>query len=249
MPSFHITYEDTVNDIEEGNLLGQFLFLQGEPYHLAYVLRSNYDFNETKIEGFIVDAGTSQAVALALWWQLSPDYWHKFASESDVPDFQQYSYDRFRELESNYLSGFYAQPTVAFDPRTYYSTTYGLELVLPAGSSDLFLEPVAGREGDVDALTHGWDNGLPPEVWQPMQLIWQLEDSLAEGEIDVGLPFFRDLVLRAYREGRLSGNEVHIDLERWLGADRQPTFPEWRDLPEDIWQPLTVMHMLYKQTP
>lgn len=209
-----------------------------EVYDLAFALHSNYDFNESEIQSYVADRDTPRSVALAIYWMLQPDHW----LEEDDEDSGEYSSMRemFFELQDSYLRGVYRRSSVEFDPVAYFKEQFRAFEVPPAVPA-LFLQPTAGRKVNLNETIWGWDEGYPPEVWENIQIFWQLED-LTHENLNVTSVGFRDLVLQASRSGHLKAEKATaIDPRQWLGNDPQPLFPEWAVLPEAIWQPLSII--------
>ncbi|WP_135230640.1 DUF4274 domain-containing protein [Deinococcus fonticola] len=210
-----------------------------EVYDLAFVLHSNYDFNERQVEHYVDSADTPRSVALALYWMLQPDSWREAGEGLEDTD----GLARFWELHRNYLENRYAPSTIAFDPVGYFTKQFEV-FEVPEDIPALFLEPTEGRAVDFDALPIGND-GLPLEVWNVTQILWRLDEVADSAEsFEVTSKAFRDLALKAHAEGLFSDLSIEVPSQLWLGPNPRPLFPEWRVLPEGIWQHLSLLPVM-----
>lgn len=82
----------------------------------VYAARSNYDGNAKDVRWLIDNPALDRGTALLLYWYLGAAYYAEFASEAEVPDFQQDSFRRVLLLERRLLDGFYPNSRIHFDP-------------------------------------------------------------------------------------------------------------------------------------
>ncbi|WP_051969789.1 DUF4274 domain-containing protein [Kitasatospora azatica] len=65
-------------------------------------------------------ADTDAGTALALYWHLSPAYWSQYASAEEASaDVSFADYQLLKEIEANYLAGFYLNRNYSFDPSEF----------------------------------------------------------------------------------------------------------------------------------
>ena len=153
--------------LDEDDLVIAYLTARPQPYWLAYVLHSNYDVNERVIDWLIRHPQCDKAVALALYWQLGAGFYVQFSDRESVPGHALHSYDLLRYIENRYLHDAFVSNEIAFDPSNRFGDYEGKSVVVPV--SEEMKRPLSGHAVDDDALTEGWDGGLPPEVWMRLK--------------------------------------------------------------------------------
>ena len=72
----------------------------------------------------ICDKGT----ALLIYWHAGPGWQYQFLNRDEVPKYARANYDLIKEIETRYISGFYTEASIAFDPsndeETDWTTMY-----------------------------------------------------------------------------------------------------------------------------
>lgn len=149
--------------LTEDDVVIEYLTERPQPYWLAYVLHSNYNVNDSVIDWLIRQPQCDKAVALALYWHLGAGFYVQFSDRESVPSHALHSYDLVKYIESRYLQDGFVTNEIAFDPSGRFDD-YADEIVVVPVPEEM-KQPLLGHLVDEDALTEGWDGGLPPEVW------------------------------------------------------------------------------------
>ena len=120
----------------------------------------------------IVEAkDTDKATILALYWRLNPKHQKQYKDRDDLLKGQEYliidDYDLFVKLEKLYISGYYQEQNIAFDPANdiydngYNWTTQSSDIVTVLDIPKVMFEKLEGKEV---VLEDDWVEGFPPVV-------------------------------------------------------------------------------------
>ena len=121
---------------------------------------------------WIVDAkDTDKATILALYWMMEPEYNKQYKDKAHFLKGREYyltdDYDLLVKLEKLYVSGYYQEQNIAFDPSNdIYAdgcdwTKTDPDIVTVLEIPKVMFEKL---EGKTVVLKDGWLEGLPPSV-------------------------------------------------------------------------------------
>lgn len=135
---------------------------------LCFACSSNYDFNPDVLKWASVQSGCPASTALAIYWHMDPGYYEQYRVNTTVPDWESDAFELIRIIERNYVAGFYKTSNVGFDPSRDDSSG-GLENWTDGRKDSSFIPsamkiPCPGEHINILQLTHGWIEGLPPQV-------------------------------------------------------------------------------------
>lgn len=126
-----------------------------------FVARSNYDDNLWAIQHLIDDSLLDSGTALMAFWYLGAAWFVQFADESEA-SFGKGRYRLVRLIEERYLSGFYVNQNIWYDPMHSGGPTPDEypDLPIKRAIHERMLEATKG-EVNVDVFDADYDDGLP----------------------------------------------------------------------------------------
>ncbi len=91
-----------------------------------HVVASNWNWDDgcKVLEWIIRNPICDKGTALLLYWRACPKWFYQYTSRDEIPEWSRSIYDFIKEVEERYLSGFYKQAEIAFDPRDDEGTNW-----------------------------------------------------------------------------------------------------------------------------
>lgn len=65
-----------------------------------------------------------KGTALLLYWRAGPRWFYQFSNRDEISKYELPIYDLIKEIETRYISGFYKESTIAFDPKNDEETDW-----------------------------------------------------------------------------------------------------------------------------
>ena len=84
----------------------------------------NWDDGCKILEWIIRNPACDKGTALLLYWHACPKWLYQYTDRDEVPEWSRTDYDFVKELEGRYLSGFYKQTEIAFNPSNDEGTNW-----------------------------------------------------------------------------------------------------------------------------
>ena len=156
-------------------LMSEYLSSAPEAAWLYSACDSNYDGNGELIAWMTDQPQCPEAAALAIYWYLGAGYYGQYRTREEVARFELGTYDLLQKIQGRYLSGFYQQSSIGFDPRNDPTpvgslTAPGLDWTTQyesgANVPEAMKQAVAGPNTGVLDMPDGWIEGMPPEIAQ-----------------------------------------------------------------------------------
>lgn len=98
-----------------------------------FVQHWNYDDGLEPFKWIIKQTYLDKGTALCLYWMLQPDYFCKFKNEDEIKqDVNFETYQLIKDLEENYISGFYKDQNFSFDPKEEFLDENSSTKCIPA---------------------------------------------------------------------------------------------------------------------
>jgi hypothetical protein len=84
----------------------------------------NWDTDSKHLNWIIHNPVCDKGTALSLYWRAGPKALYQYRTRNEVPKWFWAIYDFVKDVEGRYLSGFYQQQQIAFDPRNDEGTNW-----------------------------------------------------------------------------------------------------------------------------
>lgn len=142
-----------------------------EELHI-FAARSNYDGNQNAVRLLIDNPKLDRGTALLLFWYLGADYYARHLAE-EVPDFQRPMDDLVRLLEERFISGFYTDGNIYYDPKNSamppdeYASIGPIKREIP----EIMYLPTEGTQW-VDIDNENYDDGLPLPIVEKISALY-----------------------------------------------------------------------------
>ena len=139
------------------------------------VLGWNWDSGTDVLKWIANDSDTDKATALAIYWTACPRANSKpFENREEVLERASYSineYDLIEAIEQLYLSGFYKNQRLAFDPTNDKGTNWTTEYLDKPVKREIPSTMFGKLTGEdiSSGYDEGWEEGIPPHIWEKMR--------------------------------------------------------------------------------
>lgn len=117
----------------------------------------NWDNGLAPLEWLIRQPECDQGTALLIYWYAGGPSWSKDSKDCD--EYQRDVFELVKEIERNYVSGFYQNGNLAFDPR-YDCNGRDWTKEHPEPAPEIFYQPSPGEK----VGRKPFEDGYPPEV-------------------------------------------------------------------------------------
>ncbi|HMA36315.1 MAG TPA: DUF4274 domain-containing protein [Chloroflexia bacterium] len=108
----------------------------------------NWDDGEQVPAWIIRQSFCDRGTALLLYWRTSPRWYYQYASRDEISKYAVGSYDLLKEIEARYVSGYYTQQNIRFDPTDDEGSDYTkdyTELTAKQSIPTIMNQPSPGR--------------------------------------------------------------------------------------------------------
>jgi len=140
----------------------------------VYAARSNYDSNRYALEWLADNPQLTRATALLMYWALGAGWYVQFVSDDDVDSWALPAHRLIRRIERNYVSGFYTDGSIYFDPDDgpVPPSDYADSIPNRRPVPEAMLQIVPGSDW-VDLDDDAYDDGLPIEVAEDIAALFE----------------------------------------------------------------------------
>ncbi|MBC1488506.1 DUF4274 domain-containing protein [Listeria sp. FSL L7-1485] len=130
------------------------------------VITASYDdmnLEAPLVKKILNDPSVDKAVVLAFYWRLAPRYKKQYLSIQDVPDWLKEDYQLVSVLEEKFLSGFYKNEEIYYNPKSDFETDWTTDYLEfdPSRKLPVLMEQEINGNTFVDEPYDVFDNGLP----------------------------------------------------------------------------------------
>ena len=136
------------------------------------VLGWNWDGESGILKWIANDPDTDKATALMLYWKSCPRPVKQYANRDEASSNNSADdFDFIENIEKLFLSGFYKNQQIAFDPTNDRGTNWTTEYLDMSIKREIPNEMFKKLSGENVESGHdeGWEEGIPPHIWKKMR--------------------------------------------------------------------------------
>ena len=128
----------------------------------------NWDNSIESLKWIVENPGTDKGTALLLYWYGGPRFFSQYTDEIQVSQYQLEHYKLLKDIEKKFISGFYKNENIAFDPKNDdghdWTKEYG-DVEMKVKIPEEMYQPTAGEKLTKVSL----EDGYPDEVLKKIE--------------------------------------------------------------------------------